>query len=274
VSLKAITWVMERAPVKSPAEQVVLYVLADRAHDDGRCAWPAQSWIAERTRLSTRTVRRHLSEMEARGLIRRGDQRPVQHIPPQRRPIVWDLCMSGPDNGDRSSLTGQNDRPDNGDRSGPDNGDRSGPDTGVLQTVLKNHPVEPPNTPCSPPEGDGGFREFWDTYPRHVGRPKALAAFNRAVKRAGGPGPILDGVRRLATDPNLPTEKQFIPHPTTWLNRDGWDDDPLPPRLQTGEPGTGHAFGTRPEDWLQGFTPTPDENIVEGEVLSWPEIEP
>jgi hypothetical protein len=25
-------------------------------------------------------------------------------------------------------------------------------------------------------------------------------------------------------------EREFIPHPTTWLNRDGWEDDPLPER--------------------------------------------
>lgn len=41
MSLKAITWVMEHAPVESPTEMVILYALADRAHDDGSSAWPS-----------------------------------------------------------------------------------------------------------------------------------------------------------------------------------------------------------------------------------------
>jgi predicted transcriptional regulator len=40
---------------------------------------------------------------------------------------------------------------------------------------------------------------------------------------------MMDGVRRLAADPNLP-EKQFIPHPATWLRRCGWLDEPYPER--------------------------------------------
>jgi hypothetical protein len=39
----------------------------------------------------------------------------------------------------------------------------------------------------------------------------------------------VDGAIRLAADPNLP-EVAFIPHPSTWLNRGGWDDAPYPPR--------------------------------------------
>ena len=61
MSLKAMIWVMEDAPVESHTELVVLYALADRAHDDGTAAWPSQDWIAERARCSTRTVRRGLA---------------------------------------------------------------------------------------------------------------------------------------------------------------------------------------------------------------------
>lgn len=73
------------------------------------------------------------------------------------------------------------------------------------------------------------FDEFYDNaYPRKVGRRKARDAFFAAANRAD-PEAIIEGARRLAEDPNLP-EPQYVPHPTTWLNRDGWDDDPLPLR--------------------------------------------
>ena len=38
---------------------------------------------------------------------------------------------------------------------------------------------------------------------------------------------ILAGAERVRDDPNRP-EIRFIPHPTTWLRRQGWDDDPSP----------------------------------------------
>lgn len=113
------------------------------------------------------------------------------------------------------------------------------------------------------------FDEFWSLVPRKVGKDKARTAYAAAVKRAGDEQTVIDGMRRFATDPNLP-EPRFIPHPTTWLSRGGWEDDPLPSR--TPSPQESHTFGTRPEDWLQGLTEPDDQNVLEGEVLSWPEI--
>lgn len=113
------------------------------------------------------------------------------------------------------------------------------------------------------------FDEFWSLVPRKVGKDKARTAYAAAVKRAGDEQTVIDGMRRFAADPNLP-EPRFIPHPTTWLSRGGWEDDPLPSR--TPSPQESHTFGTRPEDWLQGLTEPDDQNVLDGEVLSWPEI--
>ena len=94
MSLKAIIWVMEDAPVENQGELAVLYALADRANDDGTAAWPSQEWMAERARCTDRTVRNHLSELERRGVIRRGDQKLVSHLSLRRKPVVWDLNLS------------------------------------------------------------------------------------------------------------------------------------------------------------------------------------
>ncbi|STD70279.1 hypothetical protein [Corynebacterium renale] len=96
------------------------------------------------------------------------------------------------------------------------------------------------------------FGEFWNTFPRRVGKRKAEAAFIKACGRAPVED-ILAGAQRLADDPNLP-EKQFVPHPTTWLNRDGWDDDPLPARNagpEARQNAPEHRYGTSVQDWLQ-----------------------
>jgi hypothetical protein len=76
------------------------------------------------------------------------------------------------------------------------------------------------------------FREFWEAYPRRVGRAEATKAFARASKRVD-PSEIVRGAQRFGSDPNLPDDKNFIPHPTTWLNQGRWEDEPLPPRIET-----------------------------------------
>jgi len=70
------------------------------------------------------------------------------------------------------------------------------------------------------------FDAFWTAYPRKVGKPKARAAFLAAVRRGADPERIVAGAVAYRDDPNRSAE--FTAHPTTWLNRDGWEDEPLP----------------------------------------------
>jgi hypothetical protein len=104
------------------------------------------------------------------------------------------------------------------------------------------------------------FDQFYDAYPRHVGRRKAEAAWAAATKRAD-PQTIINGARRFAADPNLPGEN-FIPHPTTWLNRDGWEDDPLPDRNTENRTDT---ITDRMRGWIDPnmFTDNPPREIVQ-----------
>lgn len=67
------------------------------------------------------------------------------------------------------------------------------------------------------------FEEFWKAYPRKVGHPNAEKAYTKALKRATHEK-IMEG---LAKNAATWTDKTYMPHPTTWLNRDGWNDEPL-----------------------------------------------
>lgn len=82
-------------------------------------------------------------------------------------------------------------------------------------------PTRPlPKKPKETPE----FVEFYErAYPRRVGRATALTAFLKATTRAPAEV-IIKAAQDLASSPDLPDER-FIPHPTTWLNRDGWLDE-------------------------------------------------
>lgn len=89
-----------------------------------------------------------------------------------------------------------------------------------------------PATPSSVVEASNRFDEFWKAYPRKVGKQKAIAKYKAAIKRAESEQQIIDGAQRLRDDPNR--EDQYTPHPTTWLERNGWEDPELPQRATTG----------------------------------------
>ena len=72
------------------------------------------------------------------------------------------------------------------------------------------------------------FEDWWNLYPRKQGKRKALAEWRRAIKRISR-DELNSKTRRFADFHDRErTDKQFIPLPTTWLNRDGWDDELIP----------------------------------------------
>lgn len=73
------------------------------------------------------------------------------------------------------------------------------------------------------------FDEFWKAYPRKAGKPKAAAAYRSAVgKRKADPEVILAGLARWVAYWTAKNEPDYVPHPTTWLNQDRWNDEPPP----------------------------------------------
>ena len=69
------------------------------------------------------------------------------------------------------------------------------------------------------------FESFWATYPRKEAKRQAWKAWGKAIERAT-PERITAGASRYANDPNR--SEQFTKHGSTWLNADGWEDEPLP----------------------------------------------
>jgi len=74
------------------------------------------------------------------------------------------------------------------------------------------------------PEVDPVFDAFWANYPRKEGKGGARKAFakladkDRVIKAAAQYG---EAVRRWPAD-----DRQFVPHPATWLNDGRFEDDP------------------------------------------------
>jgi hypothetical protein len=68
--------VLKHSEESIAGRRLVLLVLADHAHGDGRCSWPSVKTIAHEARMSERGVRYALRELEAAGrIIREGYSR-------------------------------------------------------------------------------------------------------------------------------------------------------------------------------------------------------
>lgn len=248
MSLEAMVWALTKAPVADPVARLVLVGLGNHADPEGRGARPAQATLARYVGVSTRTVRTKLRLLEHLGLIREGDQRAVEHLRADRRPVVLDLALEvvaerAENLAGRRSTGGSTvhhdrkhgvARPEDYDRTAG-NGLPTEPSMNLsnepsvnTHAILDGVIVGDTDIVPAGLEAVDWFEAFWAAYPRRVGKGKARLAFERATTREEASA-IVDGARRLAGDPNLPAA-QYVPHPTTWLNRDGWGDDPYPAR--------------------------------------------
>lgn len=80
------------------------------------------------------------------------------------------------------------------------------------------------------------FEDWWNLYPRKQGKRKALNEWRRATKRTTREE-LNEKTQHFADFHHREgTDKQYIPLPTTWLARDGWDDE-LIPRTTTSHSG-------------------------------------
>ncbi len=92
------------------------------------------------------------------------------------------------------------------------------------------------SSPKTTPYNQGytrNFADFWEVYPRHRDKRKAFKAWRNAVARLGATADaraaIIAGAIRYRDDPNRLDE--FTKYAEGWLNGDGWEDEPLPARL-------------------------------------------
>lgn len=102
------------------------------------------------------------------------------------------------------------------------------PDTPKAATVLEMpFPVKSEKASPNTPEGNPGFMEFWKLYPRRVGRANAFKAWRKIKPDVELVNKILDALDVQRDSEQWAKEGgQFIPHPATWLNREGWLDEP------------------------------------------------
>jgi hypothetical protein len=69
------------------------------------------------------------------------------------------------------------------------------------------------------------FNQFWAVYPKKQDKALAKRSFEKAITRASFDD-IIAGAEQYRDDPNR--DPLFTKNPSTWLNADAWENDPLP----------------------------------------------
>lgn len=195
MSLEAILWVKDHAPVNKHGHLALLYSLANYADKNGRGAFPAQSTLAAEARCTRRTVQRWLTELEELGVIRRGDQHLVDHYRKDRRPIVWDICLTPSERGDNLTL-----RNDNGATEQAERGDRA-----LSHNPSINLNINPPIPPLTrKPLGFAEFRQQKEF--QHLRKREAVTAYKQYTKEFHQ-NAIIDDLRAGRPQPPPPRDQ-------------------------------------------------------------------
>ena len=88
--------------------------------------------------------------------------------------------------------------------------------------------------PSIPPKGEGavssqpaesGFDEFWQSYPRKVGKKAAQNAWKRLKPNAALRIKIMEALQEQKASRRWQKEQgRYIPNPATWLHQERWED--------------------------------------------------
>lgn len=137
MSVEAIAWVLNHAPVQSPVSKLVLVALANHAHPDGSASFPSVATICRYTCLSERSVRQHLDALESSGVIRRCDQSIVAAYIKRtdRRPVGYDIMINevhamhpAPERGAGDAVDGVQEIPERGAGDAPKPSNKPSPE--------------------------------------------------------------------------------------------------------------------------------------------------
>lgn len=98
---------------------------------------------------------------------------------------------------------------------------------GEHETVEPQKPiVKKPTKPLKEPtlKNDELFNQFWEAYPRKVGKDKCIKWFKvRKITQEFVDDLVLAITQQKKSEGWK--DVQYIPHPYTWLNRGGWNDE-------------------------------------------------
>jgi len=163
------------------------------AVERGQVGWSEEA-LADRWKWSRGKVRRFFKELlQLSRIERRISEKTVQ----KKTSVSALYCIT---NYDKYQLRGTEDGTENGRKT-------------VQEQVIKEKKSY-----------TSSFLTFWNAYPRKVGKDSAWKAW----QKRNGDMPDIDALLSALEKQKKSEQwrnKNFIPHPSTWINRGGWNDE-------------------------------------------------
>lgn len=78
------------------------------------------------------------------------------------------------------------------------------------------------------------FDKFWEEYPKKQDKKGARKSFGKVCKTEKDFETIMNGLTVQKNTTWKGKDMQYIPMPTTWLNGNRWEDEPIQPKVQMG----------------------------------------
>jgi hypothetical protein len=240
VSNKAITWAYAQTELK-PGPRFVLVTLADMADQEHSC-YPGKVLLKTLTGFGLTAITTHLETLATGGYLAterrhkkngaRTSDRYYLDVDGALQKAHQEAENVTPESGSTASEPNPGFRED----VTPDSGESNPGFRAYVPYIAFNPQLTPSNEPSdsliagdelaliAAPEPVDWFAAFWDVYPRHEAKAKAVIAFAKAAKKLS-PAGLVDAARRFRDDPNRNPDSKYLPHPATWLNGERWTDE-------------------------------------------------
>ena len=189
--------------INNPTAKVILLAIARYANGYGEC-FPSRETISHDSCVPIRSVVRAIQWLEDEGYIRI-----VRRSGTSNFYVITSMEEDMTDE-TRANLAHEED-------SNITKLDFSKKNIAKSNTTSRANLAHPLDTPF--------FLAFWQAYPRRIGKGDARAAFTKAATR-NDPNLIVQAALAYAQHVlETGTEQKFIPHASTWLNGERWEDD-------------------------------------------------
>lgn len=107
------------------------------------------------------------------------------------------------------------------------------PMDGDPDALFHADPIEPELSPSNAPQkawtneqidADPFWVAFWEAYPRKTDKGHARKAWLKALRNSVPPAVLTEAAERFRDDPTRNRDIRYVPHPTTWLNGERFND--------------------------------------------------
>ena len=186
------------AKIANSGQKFVLVMLANHCNDHTRQCNPSQKLLAEECSMGLSTLKRHIASLEEAGYVETVNvfkdnvQKPNQYL------LKFD---TSPNRATPPSKSGYS--------PSPDWATEPEVKTRIEPVVQKNN----------------YFDDFWKVYPRKTNKGFAKKVFEKLKVDDAMLTKMIQAIHAQNKTVWKDKDQQYIPHPSTWLNGERWDDE-------------------------------------------------